>query len=83
MYWLKKYVKCEIISIHDQQLQHTLELCIRFGKPLIVTDVDKRDYLIYDIVKSYNMSLFDKKYETSYTIGDKIIPKLLKELNIY
>ncbi|KAJ3098912.1 Cytoplasmic dynein 2 heavy chain 1 [Phlyctochytrium planicorne] len=52
--WLKNYLsakKPEIIKQHDENFIRTFELAIRFGKTLIVEDVNTIEPLLYPVLK--------------------------------
>ncbi|KPA81036.1 putative dynein heavy chain [Leptomonas pyrrhocoris] len=54
--WVKEHLKAanvvvEVISMHDERFTHTLELAIRFGKTLLVTEVSTIAPLLYTVLR--------------------------------
>eukprot|EP00744_Colponema_vietnamica_P003509 GILI01005371.1.p1 GENE.GILI01005371.1~~GILI01005371.1.p1 ORF type:complete len:1756 (-),score=536.52 GILI01005371.1:124-4761(-) len=54
--WLKNHFKAknvnvEVVNISDERLQTTLELSIRFGKTLLITDVDRIEPFLYPLLR--------------------------------
>ncbi|KAL7696985.1 dynein heavy chain [Lotmaria passim] len=54
--WMREHLKAanvavETISLHDEHFTHTLELAIRFGKTLLVTEVNDIAPLLYTVLR--------------------------------
>lgn len=54
--WMKEHLRVsntvvDVISLHDERFTHTLELAIRFGKTLLVTEVGDIAPLLYPILR--------------------------------
>ncbi|KAF5224191.1 hypothetical protein ECC02_002777 [Trypanosoma cruzi] len=54
--WVKTHLKnnnvvTEITSVHDERFAHTLELAVRFGKTLLVVDVDGIEPILYPLLR--------------------------------
>jgi dynein heavy chain 2, cytosolic len=54
--WMKEHLKVanavvETVSLHDERFTHTLELAIRFGKTLLVTEVSDIAPLLYTVLR--------------------------------
>ncbi|EAN79214.1 dynein heavy chain, putative [Trypanosoma brucei brucei TREU927] len=54
--WVKMNLKTnnivsEVTSMHDERFSHTLELAVRFGKTLLVMDVDGVEPILYPILR--------------------------------
>ena len=55
--WLKKFIKedkssaLEIVTSQDARFQNIVELAVRFGKTLIVTEVDGLEPMLYPLVR--------------------------------
>lgn len=55
--WVRQHLSSrntviEIISMHDERFTHTLELAIRFGKTLLVTEVTHISPMLFPILRS-------------------------------
>jgi dynein heavy chain 2 len=66
MMWLKnnlknKDVTVEVTSMHDERFTHTLELAIRFGKTLLISEVDRIDPMLYPVLRKDLLSQGPKR----------------------
>lgn len=73
--WFKKYITSknltfDVVSLHDSKLLTNIELAIRFGKILLITDVDTIDPFLVPLIRKE----FSKRGPTSVVrLGDKLI----------
>ena len=55
--WLKAHVakdestSLEVVTMHDKRFANKLELAVRFGKTLIIEEVDKIEPILYNVVR--------------------------------
>lgn len=54
--WVKTHlvnnnVIVEVVSLHDERFSHTLELAVRFGKTLLVTEVTSIEPILYPVLR--------------------------------
>eukprot|EP00759_Apiculatamorpha_spiralis_P039816 PhF_6_TR38629/c0_g1_i1/m.57632/K10414/DYNC2H, DNCH2; dynein heavy chain 2, cytosolic len=75
LHWLTSHLKkkkavVDICTSSDERLAHTLELGIRFGKTVIICEVDKVDPILYPIMRKDLVSLGPKKV---VQVGDKTV----------
>eukprot|EP00744_Colponema_vietnamica_P004717 GILI01006991.1.p1 GENE.GILI01006991.1~~GILI01006991.1.p1 ORF type:complete len:1793 (-),score=552.22 GILI01006991.1:127-4830(-) len=73
--WMKTNLKnrdvtTEVTSIADERFSHTLELAIRFGKTLLVTEVDKIDGMLYPVLRR---DLLSQGPKSVVQLGNKLI----------
>ncbi|CUG86359.1 dynein heavy chain, putative, partial [Bodo saltans] len=73
--WLKAHLKShdvtvETTSLHDDRFAHTLELAIRFGKTLLVTEVDRVDPMLFPVLRRDLISQGPKRV---VTLGNKLV----------
>ena len=64
--WLQAHFKArdmtvEMTSLHDERFPHTLELAIRFGKTLMVSDIDQIEPLLFPVLRKELMSVGPKR----------------------
>ncbi|RNE99551.1 putative dynein heavy chain [Trypanosoma rangeli] len=64
--WVKTHfrnnnVVTEITSVHDERFAHTLELAVRFGKTLLVVDVDGIEPILYPLLRRELLSTGAKR----------------------
>lgn len=50
-HYISQKVVVEVTSLHDERFTHTLELAIRFGKTLFITEVDDVIPMLYPILR--------------------------------
>mmetsp|Transcript_33539 Transcript_33539/g.74227 ORF Transcript_33539/g.74227 Transcript_33539/m.74227 type:complete len:2007 (+) Transcript_33539:3-6023(+) len=73
--WLKTHLKgvhntVEVTTMHDPRFTNTLELAVRFGKTLVVAEVDKIEPILYPLLR---MDLDRQGPRFVVQIGDKAI----------
>eukprot|EP00760_Papus_ankaliazontas_P016261 PhM_4_TR16775/c0_g1_i1/m.22691/K10414/DYNC2H, DNCH2; dynein heavy chain 2, cytosolic len=73
--WLKAYLKrqqktVEVCTVHDERFMTTLELAIRFGKTLLICEVDKIEPTLYPIIRKELNSDGPKKV---VQLGDRAV----------
>ena len=66
MQWLKNNLKnrdvtVETTSMHDERFAHTLELAIRFGKTLLISEVDRIDPMLFPVLRKDLLSQGPKR----------------------
>ena len=55
--WLKEHVAkdeksaLEVVTMHDKRFANKLELAVRFGKTLIIEEVDKIEPILYNVIR--------------------------------
>ncbi|KAH9593148.1 Dynein heavy chain region D6 P-loop domain [Trypanosoma melophagium] len=64
--WVKVHLKnknviTEVTSVQDERFAHTLELAVRFGKTLLVMDVDGIEPILYPILRKDLLSAGAKR----------------------
>ncbi len=60
----------ELVHLHDKRFAHTLELAMRFGKVLLVSDVDRIEPLLYPLLRR---DLERQGPRQVVQIGDKLV----------
>uniref|UniRef100_A0A7S1KS08 Cytoplasmic dynein 2 heavy chain 1 n=1 Tax=Percolomonas cosmopolitus TaxID=63605 RepID=A0A7S1KS08_9EUKA len=71
--WLLKHMEggmVEVTNTQDEKFNNTLELSVRFGKVLIIQEIDKIDAILFPILRK---ELFVQGPRKSVTIGDKLV----------
>eukprot|EP00760_Papus_ankaliazontas_P008674 PhM_4_TR13906/c0_g1_i1/m.49396/K10414/DYNC2H, DNCH2; dynein heavy chain 2, cytosolic len=73
--WLTAHLKkqkavVDVCTLSDERFTHTLELAVRFGKTLIVCEVDRVDPILYPVMRRDLVSQGPKKV---VQIGDKTV----------
>ncbi|KPI89860.1 putative dynein heavy chain [Leptomonas seymouri] len=73
--WVKEHLRVanavvEVISLHDERFTHTLELAIRFGKTLLVTEVSDIAPLLYPVLRRDLTSTGSKQV---VQVGNKVV----------
>ncbi|RNF18023.1 cytoplasmic dynein 2 heavy chain 1 isoform X1 [Trypanosoma conorhini] len=64
--WMRTHLQnnsvvTEITSVHDERFAHTLELAVRFGKTLLVVDVDGIEPILYPLLRRELLSTGAKR----------------------
>jgi dynein heavy chain 2 len=73
--WLKNHLKTKEVNVEvctpaDERFGNALELAVRFGKTLLITEVDKIEPILYPLIRKELMTDGPKK---TVQIGDKTV----------
>ena len=73
--WFKKTItqktnQFEVISLHDEKILTNIELAIRFGKTLLITDIDKIESLLVPLIRG---DKFKRGPTNVLKLGEKVI----------
>ena len=73
--WFKKTVsqktsQFEVISLHDEKILTNIELAIRFGKTLLITDIDKIESFLVPLIRG---DKFKRGPTNVLKLGEKVI----------
>src|SRR3569623_1154377 len=68
--WLKAQASCEVLNQSDPRFTSQLELSVRFGKALIIQEIDKVEPLIFPLLR---LDLIKQGPRWMVQIGEKQI----------
>ena len=73
--WFKKTItqkttQFEVISLHDEKILTNIELAIRFGKTLLITDIDKIESFLVPLIRG---DKFKRGPTNVLRLGEKVI----------
>ena len=73
--WFKKTIsqktsQFEVISLHDEKILTNIELAIRFGKTLLITDIDKIESFLVPLIRG---DKFKRGPSNVLRLGEKVI----------
>ena len=66
----KKTTQFEVVSLHDEKILTNIELAMRFGKTLLITDIDKIESFLIPLIRGEK---FKRGPTNVMRLGEKII----------
>lgn len=75
--WLQNYLsqpsqKIEYVSMNDSRLPHKIELCMRFGKTVIVKDLDSSNKSVFNFFFHPLITSFSERFDSNCDFQRKV-----------